>query len=136
MKLSSILVVRSAIGSLGFAFLAVACGAQSSDPTGTSSQAFTVGHYYTCASTGACGAISLDAGAMYGGTTASIAAACAAVSGCTWIGAPTYDCAQTTPCATGDLKTAEECTVNPVCEATEHTVITGCTNWCGTRCCS
>jgi hypothetical protein len=122
-------VVRSAIAGFGFAFLAAACSAQSGDPSGTSSQALHVDHYYTCASTGACDE---DAGA------------CTTVSGCTLL--PTADagvfiCTQTTPCATGDLDTAQECTVNPVCQATEHIVSGGggggggCTTWCGTKCC-
>ena len=71
MKLASFPVVRSAIASVGFACLAVACVAQSGDPTATSSQDLSVGHDYTCASTNAC--YDLDEG---GGTE------CTAVSGC------------------------------------------------------
>jgi len=129
MKIASFPVVRSVVAGFGFAFLAVACSAPSGDPSGTSSQAFTVAHYYTCASTGACD---------------DDASACTTVSGCTLrfnadAGFP-Y-CAQIVPCAAGDLATAEECTVNPLCEATEHFVVGGggggggCTTWCGTECC-
>ena len=89
--------------------LAVACSAQSGDPAATGSQALSVGHYYTCAPSGACGT---DAGTGE--------AACATIDGCTW---SINDCVPTTPCATGDLDTAEECTSNPVCKATEHLIL-------------
>jgi len=133
MKLASFPIVRSIIASVGFACLAVACIAQSGDPTATSSQDLSVGHYYTCASTNACD--DLDEG---GGTE------CTAVSGCGWTlnaDAGNWSCLQTTPCATGDLDTAEACTVNPFCKATEHFVVNGggggggCTTWCGSVCC-
>jgi hypothetical protein len=130
MKLASFPVVRSVVASFGFACLAVACIAQSGDDIGTSSQALSVGYYYTCASTGACAAAS-----------SSGEEACPA--GCTWVtedGGPGI-CFQSAPCATGALDSAEDCTVNPACKATEHRVINGggggggCTTWCGTKCC-
>jgi hypothetical protein len=126
MKLASFALdgfVRSAIASLGFAAFAVACSAQSGDPAETSSQAIHVDTYYTCAPTGACAVTValVDAGDGWTGESA-----CATVSGCTWtVTADDAYCAQTTPCASGDLATAEECTVNPVCKATSHVVVFG-----------
>jgi hypothetical protein len=126
MKLASLPVVRAVVASLGFACLAVACSAPSGEPSGTSSQELYVLHYYTCASNGACAAAS-----------SSDTTGCPA--GCTWKieEAGAGFCVQSAPCATGDLLKAEECTVNPACEATEQTVMTGggCTSWCGTKCC-